>query len=149
MDHAQQALVRATFAKIAPISDQAAAMFYERLFAIDEDLRPMFKGDMKRQGAMLMAVLATALGNLHRLDQVLPTVRELGRRHAGYGVKNSHYDTVAVALLATLEAALGDEFTAAVRNAWTVCYLALAGEMKAAADSVSCDLERDRALCMQ
>ena len=66
MDQTQQALVRSTFAKIEPMSDQAAAMFYDRLFAIDPDLRPMFKNDMKKQGAMLMAVLATAVGNLHR-----------------------------------------------------------------------------------
>ena len=92
---------------------------------------------MKKQGAMLMAVLATAVGNLHRLDEILPTVRELGRRHAGYGVRDSHYDTVAVTLLSTLEAALGDEFTDAVRRAWTACYQVLASEMKAAAAAVS------------
>ncbi len=133
MDEAQKELVRATFARIAPIADLAAEMFYDRLFAIDPNLRPMFKNDMKKQGAMLMAVLATAVGNLHRLDQILPTVRELGRRHAGYGVRDKDYDTVAVALLSTLEAALGDEFTASVRGAWVACYQALAGEMKAAA----------------
>jgi hemoglobin-like flavoprotein len=133
MDEAQKELVRETFAKIAPVSDLAAEMFYDRLFALDPDLRPMFKNDMKKQGAMLMAVLATAVGNLHRMDQILPTVRELGRRHAGYGVRDAHYDTVAAALLSTLEAALGDEFTDAVRGAWTACYLVLAGEMKAAA----------------
>jgi hemoglobin-like flavoprotein len=133
MDEAQQALVRASFAKIAPLPDLTAKLFYDRLFAIDPSLRSMFKNDMKKQGAMLMAVLATAVGNLHRLDQILPTVQGLGRRHAGYGVRDSHYDTVAVALLATLEAALGDEFTEAVRSAWTACYQILAGEMKAAA----------------
>ena len=137
MDHDQQALVRATFAKIAPISDLAAAMFYEKLFAIDPALRPLFKNEMKKQGAMLMAVLATAVGNLHRLDEILPTVRELGRRHVRYGVKDRDYDTVAVALLSTLKAALGDEFTPAVESAWTACYLALAGEMKAAAAAVA------------
>ena len=137
MDDSQKQLVRATFAKIAPIADQAAAMFYDRLFAIDPDLRPMFRNDMKKQGAMLMAVLATAVGNLHRLDQILPTVRELGRRHAGYAVKDRDYDTVAVALLGTLEAALGDDFTAAVRSAWAACYEVLSGEMKAAASEVS------------
>jgi hemoglobin-like flavoprotein len=132
MDEIQQALVRTTFGKIAPISELAAAMFYEKLFAIDPDLRPLFRNDLKKQGAMLMAVIATAVANLHRLDQLMPTVRELGRRHAGYGVRDRDYDTVAVALLATLEAALGDEFTEAVRGAWTACYMALAGEMKAA-----------------
>ena len=133
MDQNQQALVRASFAKVAPISDLAAAMFCDRLFAIEPGLRPLFKHDMKRQGEMLMAVLATAVGNLHRIDQILPTVRALGRRHAGYGVKDCDYDTVAVALLGTLEAALRDNFTPEVRSAWVACYSALAGEMKAAA----------------
>jgi hemoglobin-like flavoprotein len=133
MDEIQKELVRETFAKIAPISDTAASMFYDRLFALNPDLRPLFRNDMKKQGAMLMAVLATAVGNLHRLDQILPTVRELGRRHAGYGVKDRDYDTVAVALLGTLETALGDEFTATVRGAWAACYGVLASEMKAAA----------------
>jgi hemoglobin-like flavoprotein len=133
MDQNQQALVRASFAKVAPISDLAAAMFYDRLFATDRGLRPLFKHGMKRQGEMLMAVLATAVGNLHRIDQILPTVRALGRRHAGYGVKDCDYDTVAAALLETLEGALGDDFTPAVRSAWVACYSALAGEMKAVA----------------
>jgi hemoglobin-like flavoprotein len=132
MDQGQQALVRASFAKVAPISAQAAALFYDRLFTLDPGLRPLFRGDMKRQGEMLMAVLATAVGNLHRLDQILPAVRDLGRRHAGYGVKDSDYDTVAAALLSTLEMALGEDFTPPVRNAWAACYQALAGEMRAA-----------------
>jgi hemoglobin-like flavoprotein len=136
MDQNQQALVRASFAKVAPVADVAATMFYDRLFAIDPGLRLLFKHDMKRQGEMLMAVLATAVGNLHQLDQILPTVRALGRRHAGYGVKDSDYDSVAAALLGTLEAALAEDFTPAVRGAWIACYSPLAGEMKAAAAEI-------------
>ena len=132
MDETQQALVRATFAKIAPISDQAGAMLYERMFAIDPGLRRLFAIDIETQGAKLMAVLKIAIANLHRLDEIMPTVRELGRRHAQYGVKDRDYDTSGIALLATLEAALGDEFTPAVRTAWRACYEALVGEMKAA-----------------
>ena len=132
MDETQQALVRATFAKIAPISDQAGAMLYERMFAIDQGLRRLFAIDIETQGAKLMAVLKIAIANLHRLDEIMPTVRELGRRHAQYGVKDRDYDTSGIALLATLEAALGDEFTPAVRTAWRACYEALVGEMKAA-----------------
>ena len=132
MDETQQALVRATFAKIAPISDQAGAMLYERMFAINPGLRRLFAIDIETQGAKLMAVLKIAIANLHRLDEIMPTVRELGRRHAQYGVKDRDYDTGGIALLATLEAALGDEFTPAVRTAWRACYEALVGEMKAA-----------------
>jgi hemoglobin-like flavoprotein len=136
MDEIQQALVRATFAKIAPISDQAGVMLYERMFAIDPDLRRLFAIDIEKQGAKIMAVLRVAIVNLHRLDEIMPTVRELGRRHAQYGVKDRDYDTGGIALLATLEAALGDEFTPAVRSAWAACYAALVGEMKAAAAAV-------------
>jgi hemoglobin-like flavoprotein len=133
MDEAQKTLVCETFAKIAPIADQAGALLYEKMFALDPDLRPLFKIDIATQGAKLMAVIATAVANLHRLGEILPTVRELGRRHVGYGVKDRDLDTGGVALLQTLEAALGNDFTPAVRDAWTACYQAITGEMKAAA----------------
>jgi hemoglobin-like flavoprotein len=133
MDPEQQHLVRASFAKVAPIADTAAAMFYDRLFATDPTLRPLFKGDIAMQGRLLMRMIATAVENVHRLDQILPALRDLGRRHAGYGVKAADYDTVAGALLGALEHALGPEFTPAVRNAWVAYYQTIAGEMKAAA----------------
>jgi len=53
----------------------------------------------------LMTMIQTAVENMHQLDQILPAVRDLGRRHAGYGVKAADYDTVAGALLGTLEQA--------------------------------------------
>ncbi len=136
MDEAQKTLVRATFARIAPIADQAGALLYEKMFALDPDLRRLFKIDIPTQGAKLMAVFATAIANLDRLDEIMPTVRELGRRHVGFGVKDRDYDTGGVALVQTLEAGLGDAFTPAVRDAWTACYQAIVGEMKAAAAAV-------------
>ena len=133
MDPEQQHFVRASFAKVAPIADTAAAMFYDRLFATDPTLRPLFKGDMVVQGRLLMTMIKTAVENVHRLDQILPAVRDLGRRHARYGVKAADYDTVAGALLGTLEHALGPEFTPAVRDAWLAYYQSIAAEM------INCD----------
>lgn len=128
-----RALVRESFAKVVPIAPQAAAMFYERLFALDPSLRPLFKGDMREQGRKLMAMIGTAVAHLDRLDSIIPAVQDLGRRHAGYGVPPASYDTVAAALLWTLEQGLGADFTPATRAAWTECYTTLAGVMKAAA----------------
>ena len=128
-----QRLVRESFAKVAPIAPAAAAMFYDRLFVLDPSLRPLFKGDMDEQGRKLMTMIGTAVANLHRLDAVVRTVRDLGRRHAGYGVQPSHYNTVASALLWTLEQGLGDDFTPATRQAWIECYTVLAGTMQEAA----------------
>jgi hemoglobin-like flavoprotein len=129
----QQTLVRRSFAKVAPIAAQAAAMFYDRLFALDPALRPLFKGDMTEQGQKLMAMIGTAVANLHRLGDIVPAVRDLGRRHGGYGVKDADYDSVAGALLWTLEQGLGADFTPATRDAWVACYGVLAREMKTAA----------------
>ena len=63
------------------------------------------------------------------LDQILPAVEALGRRHAGYGVREGHYATVGAALLWTLEQGLGDAFTTDVRKAWTTAYGTLASVM--------------------
>jgi hemoglobin-like flavoprotein len=130
----QQTLIRDSFAKVAPIAPAAAAMFYDRLFTLDPSLRPLFRGDMTEQGRKLMAMIGTAVANLHRLDDIIPAVSDLGRRHAGYGVRVSHYATVAEALLWTLEQGLGADFTPATAKAWTACYLLLAEAMQAGAD---------------
>ena len=133
MTPAQKTLVQTTFGKVVPIADAAAAMFYSRLFQLDPSLRPLFKGDLVEQGRKLMQMIGVAVNGLDRLDQILPAVQQLGVRHAGYGVRDQHYDTVAVALLWTLEQGLGSDFTPEVKDAWTAAYSVLAGAMKHAA----------------
>jgi hemoglobin-like flavoprotein len=128
-----QTLVRESFAKVVPIAPAAAAMFYDRLFALDPTLRPLFKGDMTEQGKKLMAMIGTAVANLHKLDTIVPAVQDLGRRHAGYGVRPEHYATVAEALLWTLGQGLGDEFTPATKVAWVEAYTILSAVMQQAA----------------
>src|SRR4029434_5719899 len=104
-------LVQGTFDVIAPIADDAAALFYRRLFEIDPTLRAMFKGDMAEQQRKLMQMRTAAVKGLPRLDRLVPVVQELGRRHATYGVADDHYDTVGAALLWTLERGRGDAST--------------------------------------
>jgi hemoglobin-like flavoprotein len=125
-----QALVRDSFARIVPIAPQAAALFYDRLFALDPALKDLFKGDMQDQGRKLMAMIGTAVANLDRLETIVASVQALGRRHGTYGVKPKNYDTVAAALLWTLGQGLGEAFTPAVAAAWTETYTILATVMK-------------------
>ena len=80
-------LVQKSFAQVQPIADAAADLFYGRLFELDPSLRPMFRGDMKQQGRMLMSVLGIAVNGLRNLETLAPVVRKLGARHTGYGVK--------------------------------------------------------------
>jgi len=130
---AQKALVQNSFATVATIADDAAVLFYQRLFELDPSLRPMFRADMTEQRKKLMQMLTAAVKGLDRLEQLVPVVKDLGRRHAGYGVEDRHYDTVAEALLWTLEAGLGRAFTPEVKAAWVAVYTLLATTMKDAA----------------
>lgn len=125
-------LVQTSFKKVVPIAGTAADLFYNRLFEIAPEVRPMFPQDMKEQKVKLMAMLGTAVSNLHKLDEILPAVKALGQRHKGYGVTAAHYAPVGTALLWTLEQGLGPDFTAEVKAAWTETYTALAGVMTSA-----------------
>jgi len=129
-------LVQSTFKDVAPIADTAAEIFYDKLFDLDPSLKPMFKGDMKEQGAKLMSMIGTAVNGLNDLGSIVPAVQNLGKNHVGYGVKDSHYDTVANALLFTLDKGLGEKFTPEVKTAWTEVYTVLATTMKDAAKTV-------------
>jgi len=133
MTPAQKALVQASFKDVMAIRDAAAALFYGRLFEIDPALRPLFKGDIEQQGRLLMAMIGTAVAGLDDLDALVSAVRALGVRHKRYGVTDKDYDTVATALLWTLERGLGDGFTPAVKDAWAAVYGVLAATMRQAA----------------
>jgi hemoglobin-like flavoprotein len=126
-------LVQESWTLVEPIAETAAALFYGRLFELDPSLRPMFRGDMREQEKKLMQTLTVVVRGLDRLDQLVPAVEALGRRHAGYGVRDEHYGTVAAALLWTLGEGLGDAFTPAVKAAWTEAYTLLATVMQRAA----------------
>jgi hemoglobin-like flavoprotein len=129
--------IRAGFARAAGDPDALAQTFYARLFALEPGLRPYFKGDLKSQGAKLVATLANVVHRLDRLDTVLDDVRALGIRHVTYGAKPHHYDIVGAALLDALEARLGPAFDNRARAAWAEAYTTIADVMIAAAAEVS------------
>ncbi len=102
MNQSQIDLVQESFAKVAPIAETAAELFYRRLFELDPTLSKLFKGDMRQQGDKLMTMIAAAVRGLNDLDKLVPVVRQLGVRHSGYGVQVKDYATVGTALLWTL-----------------------------------------------
>jgi len=128
----QIALVRESFATVVPISEQAVGLFYDRLFAIDPSTRPLFQGDMKSQGAKLMAAVGAVVKSLDCIETILGDLRALARRHDRYGVREEHYASVGAALLWTLEQRLGLDFTSDVREAWAAAYGLLSSAMIAA-----------------
>jgi len=129
----QVALVQASWKDVLAIAETAAQLFYLRLFALDPSLRKMFRGEMREQGRKLIAMMSVAVNGLARIETLVPVIEALGRRHAGYGVKDEHYGSVAAALLWALEQGLGGRFTPEVSDAWTAAYGLLATTMQDAA----------------
>lgn len=125
--------VQDTFEAVKPIADQAAALFYGRLFEIAPEMKPMFKGDMEEQGRKLMKMLAIAVAGLNDLGMLVPALQKLGQGHVAYGVRPEHYSPVGEALLWTLEQGLGDAFTPEVKDSWIKVYGILSDTMSAAA----------------
>lgn len=126
-------MVQESWKQVKPISEQAADLFYNRLFETDPYLRSLFLGDMKVQGNKLMTMIGTAVNGLTNLDSIIDAVAELGRRHVGYGIRDRDYDTVGECLLWTLGQGLGDAFTPQLEEAWGETYVTLANVMKSAA----------------
>jgi hemoglobin-like flavoprotein len=104
--------------RVGSSADTVAEIFYREFFTLDPGLHKLFNGDLSWQGRRLMTMIGTAVGGLDDLQSIAPTLRELGCRHAAYGVKPADYRTAACALIATLEQGLGNGFTPAVREAW-------------------------------
>ena len=125
----QVTLVQQSFAKVAPIADQAAVLFYDRLFQVAPSVAPMFPADMTEQRKKLMATLAAVVNGLGNLSSIFPAASALAIRHVSYGAKPEHYPVVGAALLWTLEKGLGEAWTAEVADAWTAAYGTLSGYM--------------------
>lgn len=125
----EKTLVKESWAKVMPIKETAADLFYNRLFDQYPEVKPYFKGDMKEQGKKLMMMINTAVGGLDNLEALIEPVKALGKKHVEYGVKKEDYDKVGESLLWTLEQGLKDDFTPEVKEAWTVTYTTLANVM--------------------
>ena len=127
-------LIRESWTAVEPIQDVAADLFYTRLFELDPALGRLFRNtDMAQQKKILMQTLTVVVKSLDRLDQLVPAIEALGRRHACRSVRPEQYETVGAALLWTLGQGLGEAFTPELERAWTEAYSTLASVMIGAA----------------
>ena len=129
MNPVQVKLVQDSFAKVAPISEQAAVLFYNRLFEVAPAVKAMFPADLTEQRKKLMGTLAVVVNGLGNLESILPAASALAKRHVSYGAKAEHYPVVGGALLWTLEKGLGKAWTPEIADAWTAAYSTLSGYM--------------------
>jgi hemoglobin-like flavoprotein len=118
MTREEIALVRESFDRLRPIPRGVGRSFYEKLFELDPSLRVLFKGDLDAQGAMFVSALGLAVAGLDDSTAGERPLRDLGHRHATYGVTDAHFATFREALVKTLRSHAGSAFTDAHASAW-------------------------------
>ena len=128
-DH--ERLVQETWKQFEPVAAEHARFFYDKLYELDPEVRRLFAStDMDEQRHRLMESIGYLVSEIGDTDRFVTDLVALGRRHAGYGVRDSDYDAAGVALVWTLERALGPVFTPEVREAWSEAYRAIASVMR-------------------
>ncbi|UXX80400.1 globin domain-containing protein [Reichenbachiella carrageenanivorans] len=125
-------LVRATFWMVESKTDEAAKVFYSKLFEMSPELRPLFKGNMQMQGRKMMEMISTVVKGLNTLDVLAPLVRNMGRRHMTYGIRSEHYNMAAAALMYSLKEELKENWNEEVEAAWLEVYETLSDIMQSA-----------------
>lgn len=118
MDSRQISIVKESFEKVVPYSNRLTRVFYDQLFELNPELRKLFKKDMREQRRKFMKTLTFIVLNLHDAETVGAKIKSLASAHILYGVKEKDYETFNTGLIFALSAALGDDFTPAIKSAW-------------------------------
>jgi hemoglobin-like flavoprotein len=126
----QRTLVRTSFDAIRDQAGPVGLLFYGKLFELDPSARRLFHVDLAVQVRKLMDTLDWVVASLDDFDPMKARLAELGRQHAGYGVRFEQYDTLVVALVWAIGQALGPDFDMPTRAAWKAALDAVGNAMK-------------------
>lgn len=135
MTNEQVKIIRNTWRSLQGIDATLLGdVFYSRLFLKEPSLRKMFQVPREVQAKKLIDMLDMIVSRLDRLNEVSESIRQLGQRHVGYGVKPKHYEEVGKALLWSISKGLGKDWNTEVEAAWAACYATLTSAMLEAAN---------------
>ncbi|GGH47066.1 globin [Frigidibacter albus] len=127
----QKTQIQDGFARLRHAMQPASLAFYEAFFRRRPDLRPMFRDDLAGQGMRFMATLGLVVDALDTPEMLADRLAELGRGHAALGVQAEHFAPMGEALIETLQAEFGPEFTPEAEAAWRAAYAEVARQLVA------------------
>lgn len=133
MNPEQIRLVQTSFRQLAPDAPQLADLLFARWFQLDPAARRLFRTDLPTHKTRWTAVVAGLIHNLDPAGEWQRAAVELGERHRHYDAQPSHFDSLGVAFIWTLENGIGEQLTFEVLNAWVAFYRELSAAMQAAA----------------
>ncbi len=124
-------LIRNSFEDIKPRGEELTTCFYDLLFEIHPQIKPMFEHlSMKEQGKKLLSALSTIIVSLEDSEQLTAFLKGLGIRHIGYGTKGKHYHAFGECLLQALATISGENWSDELEEAWQEGYTLVASIMQ-------------------
>lgn len=129
MNSEQKALIQSSFLKIVANSINIAELFYDNLFRLRPQFKALFISDQKAQGEKFVSMLGFVVNNLYNESVCEKSLNSLAKRHVAYQVKREDYDVVGTALIETLAAGLGEDFTPEIELAWRQLYAEISRSM--------------------
>ena len=133
----EKQIVSESFPLIREMAIPVSLLFYGRLLDLDPSLRQLFKIDMKVQSKKLVAMLDAIVESIDDWERIVPVLRQLGKHHVTYGVKEQDYNTLCSALVWAFGQALQPGFDNEVRAAWTAVIRDVNQQMKIGAAAVA------------
>jgi hemoglobin-like flavoprotein len=122
MTPTQVEIVQDNFRLVSRQPHEASRIFYDELFALSPELRPLFPEEMSEQKTKFMQMLTTIVKSLDHVARISDHMLDLGRRHMSYDIEEEHYSAFGEAFLSMLDRLLGPELTPEIRDAWSAAY---------------------------
>jgi hemoglobin-like flavoprotein len=137
MTDRQILLVKNSWSYLIIKSEEAGLLFYNRLFEIAPELKPMFKTEQKDQSRKLITMVTLIVSKLQKLEEIQEEIKNLAIRHRRYGVDTAYYRIVGAALLWTIQRALPEKWTDELEEAWVEVYALISESMIKHQDAIA------------
>ena len=109
--------VKNSYAALPAAGRQLSARFYQELFAVAPNLRPLFPSDLTNLQGHFEAALALVVRNLSEVGGLQEALRDLGAQHVHWGARPEDYATARAALVTAI-GALAPEWDADLERHW-------------------------------
>jgi hemoglobin-like flavoprotein len=122
------ARVQASYDALAGDAPAMSERFYLELFNADPTLRPLFPADLSTLRNHFEAALALIVRNLHEMEALADSLRELGAQHVGWRARPDDYVTARTALVAAVRS-VAPQWSEELERDWRAAVTAIVVRM--------------------
>jgi hemoglobin-like flavoprotein len=125
----EQKMIRDTWGRVITHAEEAGGVFYQHLFSLHPEFKPLFPTDLKAQARKLLAAVTILVTKMDKADHIREEVHKLAQRHIQYGVKPVFFTAFGEAFLFTLAQILASVWNDPLKIAWQSAYTMISEAM--------------------